>query len=86
MLWLIPNLPLVAAASTTCIFTLLLHHIGMATSPALYRKMPYNTTDDFEYLGMVNDVPMTLIGRPTLPANNYKELQAWIEQKIVAGS
>jgi tripartite-type tricarboxylate transporter receptor subunit TctC len=42
--------------------------------------MPYNTTDDFEYLGMVNDVPMTLIGRPTLPANNYKELQAWIEQ------
>ena len=60
--------------------TVLLHHIGMATSPALYRKMPYNTTDDFEYLGMVNDVPMTLIGRPNLPANNYKELAVWIEQ------
>jgi tripartite-type tricarboxylate transporter receptor subunit TctC len=60
--------------------TVLLHHIGMATSPALYRKMPYNTTDDFEYLGMVNDVPMTLIGRPTLPANTYKELAVWIEQ------
>ncbi len=60
--------------------TVLLHHIGMATSPALYRKMPYNTTEDFEYLGMVNDVPMTLIGRPTLPANNYKELMTWIEQ------
>jgi tripartite-type tricarboxylate transporter receptor subunit TctC len=42
--------------------------------------MPYNTTDDFEYLGMVNDVPMTLIGRPTLPANNYKELMTWIDQ------
>ena len=60
--------------------TVLLHHIGMATSPALYRKMPYNTTEDFEYLGMVNDVPMTLIGRPTLPANNYKELMTWIDQ------
>jgi len=60
--------------------TILLHHIGMATSPALYRKMPYNTADDFEYLGMVNEVPMTLIGRPTLPANNFKELQAWITQ------
>jgi tripartite-type tricarboxylate transporter receptor subunit TctC len=60
--------------------TVLLHHIGMATSPALYRKMPYNTTEDFEYLGMVNDVPMTLIGRPTLPANTYKELTTWIEQ------
>ena len=60
--------------------TVLLHHIGMATSPALYRKMPYNTLEDFEYLGMVNDVPMTLIGRPTLPANNYKELASWIAQ------
>ena len=58
----------------------LLHHIGMATSPALYRKMPYNTMDDFEFLGMVNEVPMTLIGRPTLPANNFKELQTWIGQ------
>jgi tripartite-type tricarboxylate transporter receptor subunit TctC len=60
--------------------TVFLHHIGMATSPALYRKLPYNTLEDFEYLGMVNDVPMTLIGRPTLPANNYKELATWIEQ------
>ena len=60
--------------------TVLLHHIGMATSPALYRKMPYNTMDDFEFLGLVNEVPMTLIGRPTLPANNFKELQTWIGQ------
>ena len=60
--------------------TVLLHHIGMATSPALYRKMPYNTMDDFEFLGMVNEVPMTLVGRPTLPANNYKELVTWIGQ------
>jgi tripartite-type tricarboxylate transporter receptor subunit TctC len=60
--------------------TVLLHHIGMATSPALYRKLPYNTIDDFEYLGMVNEVPMTLIGRPTLSANNFKELQDWIKQ------
>lgn len=61
-------------------YTVLLHHIGMATSPALYRKLPYNTIEDFEYLGMVNEVPMTLIGRPTLPANNFKELQDWIKQ------
>ncbi len=33
-------------------YTVLLHHIGMATSPALYRKLPYNTIEDFEYLGM----------------------------------
>ena len=60
-------------------YTLLLHHIGMATSPALYRNLPYKTLEDFEYLGMINDVPMTLIGRSTLPANNYPELVKWLE-------
>jgi tripartite-type tricarboxylate transporter receptor subunit TctC len=60
-------------------YTLLLHHIGMATSPALYRKMPYDTLGDFEYLGMVNDVPMTIVGRPTLPANSMADLVKWLE-------
>jgi tripartite-type tricarboxylate transporter receptor subunit TctC len=60
-------------------YTVLLHHIGMATSPSLYRKMPYDTLGDFEYLGLVNDVPMTIVGRPTLPANNMGELVKWLE-------
>ncbi len=60
-------------------YTLLLHHIGMATSPGLYRNIPYKTLDDFEYLGMINEVPMTLIGRPTLPPNNFAELVKWLE-------
>ena len=60
-------------------YTLLLHHIGMSTSPALYRKMAYDTLGDFEYLGMVNEVPMTLIGKPTLPANTYPELLTWLD-------
>ena len=60
-------------------YTLLLHHIGISTAPALYRKMSYNALQDFEYLGMVNEVPMTLIGKPTLPANNFAELQKWLE-------
>ncbi len=60
-------------------YTLLLHHIGMATSPGLYRKLPFSVENDFEYLGMVNDVPMTLVGRPNLPANNYAELVKWLE-------
>ena len=58
--------------------TLLLYHIGMSTSPALYRKMPYDTLGDFEYLGMINETPMTLIGRSTLPANNFAELAKWM--------
>ncbi len=61
-------------------YTLLLYHIGMATSPALYRTMPYKTLEDFEYLGLINEVPMTLVGRSTLPANNYAELRKWIDE------
>jgi tripartite-type tricarboxylate transporter receptor subunit TctC len=59
-------------------YTLLLNHISMATSPALYRKMSFQVLDDFEYVGMVNEVPMTLIGRPNLPANNFAELRKWV--------
>ena len=61
-------------------YTLLLNHIGMSTMPALYRKLSFSVPNDFEYLGMVNEVPMTLIARPTMPANNFKELTAWIQQ------
>ncbi|MBP7503789.1 MAG: tripartite tricarboxylate transporter substrate binding protein BugD, partial [Aquabacterium sp.] len=61
-------------------YTLLLNHIGMSTMPALYRKLSFSVLNDFEYLGMVNEVPMTLIARPTMPANNFKELTAWIQQ------
>ena len=60
-------------------YTLLLHHIGMATSPALYRKMPYDTLVDFEYIGLINEVPMTLVGRSTLPANDFAELRKWLD-------
>jgi tripartite-type tricarboxylate transporter receptor subunit TctC len=60
-------------------YTLLLHHIGMATAPALYRSLSYKTLEDFEYVGMINEVPMTVIGKPTLPANNWAELMKWLE-------
>jgi len=61
-------------------YTLLLHHISMATMPSLLRSLQFNVLNDFEYLGMVNDVPMTIIGKPSLPANNYKELVAWMKE------
>jgi tripartite-type tricarboxylate transporter receptor subunit TctC len=59
-------------------YTLLLHHIGMSTMPGLVRNIPFKVESDFEYLGMINDVPMTLVGKPALAANNYKELTAWM--------
>jgi tripartite-type tricarboxylate transporter receptor subunit TctC len=61
-------------------YTLLLNHIAMASMPNQLRNMPFKVDTDFEYLGMVNEVPMTLISRPTLPAKTYKELVTWIGQ------
>ncbi|MBL8326698.1 MAG: tripartite tricarboxylate transporter substrate binding protein BugD [Rubrivivax sp.] len=61
-------------------YTLLLFHIGMATTPTMYRKLNYKVLDDFEYLGLINDVPMTLVGRKTLPANTYPELAKWLQE------
>ena len=61
-------------------YTLLLNHIGMSTMPALLRNMPFKVESDFEYLGLVNDVPMTVVTKPSMPANNWKELTAWIAQ------
>lgn len=61
-------------------YTLLLHHIGMATMPTLVRNIPFSVENDFEFVGLVNDVPMTVIAKPSLPANNYKELVGWINQ------
>ena len=59
-------------------YTLLLYHIGMASTPALYRKLSYKPLEDFEYLGLVNEIPMTLIGKPQLPANTYRDFENYI--------
>ncbi len=60
-------------------YTILLHHIGMSTSPALYRKLNYNPLTDFEYIGLVADVPMTLIAREKFPAKDFKELLTYVK-------
>jgi len=54
-------------------YTLLLYHIGMATSPALYRKLQYDTLNDFDYIGQVADVPMMLIAKKTTAATTFRE-------------
>ncbi len=60
-------------------YTLLIHHNGMATATALYRKLAYNPMTDFEYIGQVVDVPMTLLGKKDLPAKNLAELTAYVK-------
>lgn len=59
-------------------YTLLVHHIGMATAPALYRKLSYKVPEDFETLGLINEAPSVVIARTSLAANNFAELRQWI--------
>jgi tripartite-type tricarboxylate transporter receptor subunit TctC len=61
-------------------YTILIHHIGMSTAPALYRKLPYNALTDFEPIGLINDTPMTLVAKKDFPAKDLKELIAYVKK------
>ena len=60
-------------------YTVLLHHIGMSTAPSLYRKLAFNPLTDFAPIGLVTDVPMTLIARADFPAQDFNELVSYIK-------
>jgi tripartite-type tricarboxylate transporter receptor subunit TctC len=58
-------------------YKVLVWHIGMSTAPALYRRLSFDPLKDFEYIGLINDVPMTILARNDLPAKDLKELVAY---------
>ena len=55
-------------------YTLLLHHIGMGTTPTLYRRLAYDPVNGFETIGLVTEVPMTIIAKKDFPAANLAEM------------
>ena len=50
-------------------YTILLHHLGLATAVALYRKLPFNPVTDLKPVGVVSDVNMAIIARPDYAPN-----------------
>ncbi|TCL69855.1 tripartite tricarboxylate transporter substrate binding protein BugD [Rhizobium sp. BK251] len=60
-------------------YTILLHHIGMATSATLYRKLAYDTLNDFDYVGLVTDVPMTIVARKDFGPTDLKSLVEYVK-------
>ena len=60
-------------------YTLFLNHIGQSTAPGLYRKLSYNAMDSFEPIGLITDVPMTIVARKDFPAKDIKELLAYVK-------
>lgn len=61
-------------------YTLLLHHIGQATSATLYRKLPYDPANDFAPVGLITDVPMTIVAKKDFPAKDLKEVVAYVKK------
>lgn len=62
-------------------YTLLLFHVGVATSGTLYRKLPYDPATAFDYVGLIADVPMTVVARADYPPNDIAELLAYVKEQ-----
>jgi len=60
-------------------YTILLHHIGMATSASLYRKLAYDPLNAFDYVGLVTDVPMTIVARKDFEPTDLKGLVEYVK-------
>ena len=62
------------AAAANDGYTLLLHHIGMSTAPALYTSLPYDPQADFAPIGLVTEVPMTIVARKDFEPATLEDL------------
>jgi tripartite-type tricarboxylate transporter receptor subunit TctC len=60
-------------------YTIAIHHIAHSTSPALYDNLKYDPVNDFDHLGRITDVPMTLVSKTSVAAKDVKELIDWIK-------
>lgn len=61
-------------------YTILLHHIGMATSATLYRNLAYNPLEAFEYVGLVTEVPMTIVARKDFEPADFASLVTYVKE------
>ncbi|NBE09246.1 tripartite tricarboxylate transporter substrate-binding protein [Paragemmobacter ruber] len=61
-------------------YTILLHHIGMATSATLYRNLAYNPLEAFDYVGLVTEVPMTIVARKDLEPADFASLVTYVKE------
>jgi tripartite-type tricarboxylate transporter receptor subunit TctC len=63
-------------------YTVLMHHIGMSTAPSLYASLPYNPLEDFKMIGLVTEVPMTIVGRKDLEPTTLPELVDYVKANV----
>jgi tripartite-type tricarboxylate transporter receptor subunit TctC len=67
------------ARSTPDGSTILINHVGLLAAPSLFTNLRYDTPTAFEAVGLVNNAPMVLIGRKTIPGAGPKDYITWIK-------
>ncbi|MEU7908461.1 tripartite tricarboxylate transporter substrate-binding protein [Actinoplanes sp. NPDC049118] len=60
-------------------YTVLMHHIGMSTAPALYKNLGYQPLEDFATVGLVTEVPMTIVARKDLEPATFQDLVTYVK-------
>jgi tripartite-type tricarboxylate transporter receptor subunit TctC len=60
-------------------YTVLMHHIGMSTAPALYKSLGYKPLEDFETVGLVTEVPMTIVARKDFAPATLQDLVTYVK-------
>jgi tripartite-type tricarboxylate transporter receptor subunit TctC len=61
-------------------YTVLIHHVGMSTAPALYPDLAYDPVEDFKTIGLLTSVPMTIVARSDFPPTTLEELVSYVEE------
>lgn len=60
-------------------YTVLMHHIGMSTAPALYANLGYKPLESFEMIGLVTEVPMTIVARKDFEPKTLQDLVTYVK-------
>lgn len=55
-------------------YTLLLNHVAMASMVTLYRKLDFHSDKNFDGIGRITDVPMSIIAKANYAANDIAGL------------
>jgi putative tricarboxylic transport membrane protein len=70
-----------AAGSEHDGYTLLAASMGSHVSaPALYANLKYDSTKDFEPIGLTSNAPAAVVARKDFPANDFKEFVAYLKK------
>ena len=59
--------------------TLFVHNLQISANVSLYKSLPFDTEKDFQPIGMINNNPLVLTGRKSLPPNTLSEFAAWMK-------